>query len=155
MDERIFPNNFAPYILAKRQIQICLLHYFCSTASEMGKGLECVKPLFVGGGALFLDRGEFFLYFKFLFCGRTKQTLIFEACQQYSKNLGTWKEGEKFKSFAVKAFFYRQTHSSKVFLANSSEHCKSEVYIIKIAVIWGSKLSYKDLKVNLHWTLWV
>lgn len=66
-----------------------------------------------GGGTLFLERVEFSLYFKFLFCGRTKQTLIFEACQQYCllkslKILGHKRKGKSSRVLLWKLFFFNR-----------------------------------------------
>lgn len=64
-------------------------------------------------GTLFLERFEFFVYFKFLFCGRTKQTLIVEACQQYCllkslKILGHKRKGKSSRVLLWKLFIFKQ-----------------------------------------------
>lgn len=64
-----------------------------------------------GEGALFLERVEFSHYFKFLFCGRTKQTIILEVCQQYCllkslKILGHKRKGKSSRVLLWKLFSF-------------------------------------------------
>lgn len=121
-------------------MQMCFLLYFLFiTAKIWGKRgrVRICEATDGGGGVLFLKRVEFSLYFKFIFCGQTKQTLIVEACQlrfllKYLKVLEHKRKGRSSRVLLCKLFFFliSGTHSSKILLANSLSECyRSEVFI--------------------------